>query len=108
MDFLRASDSLLGNLPPQVLTGVVRVVPDTNRLVRGHHHRRLDGPIVHVRAALDHKDKPLTPDLWRAYAAVVDVIEVPFLHPQLTSREAVALIAPQLARRLASMDEGKA
>lgn len=108
VDFLRESDSLLGNLPPQVLTGVVRVVPDTNRLVRGHHHRRHDGPIVHVRAALDHKDKPLRPELWRAYAAAVDVIDVPFLHPQLTGREAVALIAPQLARRLASMDEGKA
>lgn len=105
--FLRDSGSLLGNLPPAVLEGVARVVPDTNRLVRGHHHRRYDGGIVHVRASLDHKDRPLTPDLWRAYAASVDVIDAPFLHPQLTRPEAVAIIAPALGRRLAALDEGE-
>jgi enterobactin synthetase component F len=108
VDFLRDSGSLLGNLPPAVLTGVVRVVPDTNRLVRGHHHRRYDGALTHVRATLDHKDKPLSPDLWRAYAASVDVIDVPFLHPQLTTPEAVAVTAPELARRLAAFDKREA
>src|SRR5690606_39909389 len=48
--FLREGDSPLAHLPGQALDGVVRVVLDTNRLVRGHHHRRYDGVLTHVRA----------------------------------------------------------
>lgn len=101
--FLRESDSPLGNLPPGALDGVVRVVLDTNRLVRGHHHRRYDGVLTHVRAALDHRDRPdLTPDLWKDHAMELDRIEVPFLHPQLTGAQASALIGPALSKRMAS------
>lgn len=99
--FLRAGDSPLGNLPPRALDGVVRVVLDTNRLVRGHHHRRYDGVLTHVRAAADHKDRPqLRPELWAPYAARLDLISVPFLHPQLTGAEASALIGPALSERM--------
>lgn len=101
--FLREGDSPLGNLPPQALDGVVRVVLDTNRLVRGHHHRRYDGVLTHIRAALDHRDRPdLTPDLWKDHAMTLDRIDVPFLHPQLTGAEASALIAPALSARMAA------
>lgn len=99
--FLRAGDNALGNLPPPVLDGVVRVVLDTNRLVRGHHHRRFDGTITHVRAGADHRDRPqLTPELWAPYAASLDCVSVPFLHPQLTGAEASAQIAPMLSARM--------
>ncbi|MGE4432195.1 MAG: amino acid adenylation domain-containing protein [Sphingobium sp.] len=101
--FLQESDSPLGNLPPGALDGVVRVVLDTNRLVRGHHHRRYEGVLTHVRAALDHRERPeLTPDLWKDYAMELDRIEVPFLHPQLTGAQASALIAPALSDRMAA------
>jgi len=100
--FLRGSDSPLGSLPPAVLDGVVRVVLDNNRLVRGHHHRRFAGTLTHIRAGLDHADKPqLVPNSWGAYAGAVECLTVPFLHPQLTGPEASALIAPLLSERMA-------
>ncbi|MFA5581340.1 MAG: amino acid adenylation domain-containing protein [Paracoccaceae bacterium] len=99
-DFLRASDSPLGRLPEAARAGVIRTVTDTNRLVRGHHHRRYGGRLTHIRAGLDHADSGLTPDLWAPYAAELDLISVPFMHPQMTSPEASALIAPELFRRL--------
>ena len=40
VEFLRRGDSALGALPTRVLDGVVRTVTGTNRLIRGHHHRR--------------------------------------------------------------------
>jgi len=100
--FLRNSDSPLGSLPAPVLDGVVRVVLDNNRLVRGHHHRRFAGTLTHIRAGLDHRDKPqLQPTTWGPYAGTVECLTVPFLHPQLTGAEASALIAPLLSERMA-------
>lgn len=99
-DFLRASDSPLGRLPEAARAGVIRTVTDTNRLVRGHHHRRYGGRLTHIRAGLDHAGTDLAPELWAPYAAELDLISVPFLHPQMTSPEASALIAPELFRRL--------
>lgn len=101
LGFLRQGDSPLGNLPPGVLDGVVRVVLDTNRLVRGHHHRRYDGVLTHIRAGNDHAARPqLQPELWAPHAASLDLLSVPFLHPQLTGPEASALIAPALSQRM--------
>ncbi|MFD1744387.1 amino acid adenylation domain-containing protein [Rhizobium helianthi] len=102
--FLRQGGSTLGSLPEAVLDGVVRSVMDTNRLVRGHYHQVFRGPLTHFRAALDHKDKDLWPELWAAYAGSIDVVDVPCLHSQMTSVQAVAVIAPELDRRLAAYD----
>jgi enterobactin synthetase component F len=103
--FLKAGDSALGGLPEAALDGVIRVVLDTNRLVRKHHHQPFGGRATHVRAALDHKERDLTPGLWRPYAAELDVVEVPFLHPQLTGPAATALIAPALDARMTAAEE---
>ena len=105
IDFLKAGDSALGNLPEAALDGVVRVVLDTNRLVRQHHHQTFGGVTTHVRAGLDHQGKPLKPELWLAYAAELDVFEVPFLHPQLTGPNASALIGPALSERMVAAEE---
>ena len=102
--FLRAGDTALGSLPEAVLDGVVRTVTDTNRLVRGHHHRHWDGTLTHIGAGLDHKDRDLTAALWRPYAARVEELSVPFLHPAMTSSEASALIAPMLTARMDQPD----
>jgi enterobactin synthetase component F len=100
--FLRAGDSALGNLPAAALEGVVRVVTDTNRLIREHQHQRMAGTLTHVRAALDHANKPqLQAGRWSAYADRVEPLEVPLLHAQMTSAEATALIAPLLIARMA-------
>lgn len=98
--FLRRGDSALGALPEPVLDGVVRTVTGTNRLIRGHHHRRFGGTVTHFRAARDHKDRMLTPEMWAPYATRLEVIDLPFLHAEMTSAEATALIAPELSQRL--------
>ena len=88
-----------------VLDGVVRAVSDTNRLVRLHHHHHFDGTLLHVRAGNDHADRPnLQSALWAAHAAHIESIELPFLHAELTGRDATARIAPWLDARLAVFD----
>lgn len=99
--FLRAGDSALGNLPPAALQGVVRVVTDTNRLIRQHRHAPMAGTLTHIRAARDHADQPeLQAQRWAPYADHVETLEVPFLHAQMTGAEATALIAPMLTARM--------
>lgn len=100
--FLKKGGSLIGRLPERALDGVVRAVLDTNRLVRRHYHRRFEGRLTHIRAALDHKDRDLTPDLWSAYAGELDCAAVPFLHAHMTSPGAARLIAPLLSERMAA------
>ncbi len=104
--FLRRGGSALGSLPDVVLDGVVRAVTGTNRLIREHHHRPFDGTLVHVRAGRDHQARPqLQSALWRAHALRVQALELPFLHAELTGRDAVAQLAPWLSARLRHWDE---
>ena len=104
--FLRAGDSALGNLPPQALQGVVRVVTDTNRLIRQHHHQRMRGVLTHIRAALDHAGKPqLHAQRWAPYADEVDALEAPLTHAQMTGAQATQRIAPILAARMAQIEQ---
>ncbi|MFO1163752.1 MAG: amino acid adenylation domain-containing protein [Paracoccus sp. (in: a-proteobacteria)] len=101
VEFLRRGDSALGALPTRVLDGVVRTVTGTNRLIRGHHHSRFDGKLVHFRAARDHQGTALSPAMWQPYAARLEVIDLPLRHADMTSAEASSLIAPELLRRMA-------
>jgi len=101
--FLRAGDAPLGALPERVLDGVVRVVTDTSGLVRRHRHRRHPGTLTHVRAGHGHGDRHLTAELWQPHGKV-EALEVPFLHPQMISPEAVTLIAPMLGERMRRLD----
>jgi len=104
--FLRRGGSALGRLPDVVLDGVVRAVTGTNRLIREHHHRPYDGTLVHVRADRDHQARPqLQSALWMAHARKVQALELPFLHAELTGRDAVAQLAPWLSTRLRQWDE---
>jgi len=104
--FLRRGGSALGSLPDVVLDGVVRAVTGTNRLIREHHHRPYDGTLVHVRAGRDHQARPqLQSALWMAHARKVQALELPFLHAELTGRDAVAQLAPWLSTRLRQWDE---
>lgn len=103
--FLRGGRTALGALPEVVLDNVVRIVTDTNRIVRNHHHLRFDGELVHIAAALDHQDRDdIRPDLWHGYAGKVDALEVPFMHSDMSSAVAAALIAPMLVERLDRID----
>ncbi len=103
--FLRRGDSALGNLPDVVLDGVVRAVTGTNRLIRAHHHTHYDGLLLHVRAGRDHVARPqLQSALWQAHAAHVEAIDLPYLHAELTGRDAVAQIAPWLDAHLRRHD----
>lgn len=99
MAFLRASDTALGALPDAVLDGVVRVVTDTNRLVRGHYHRELCHELTHFRAAKDHQNSDLSTAMWSPYAQVRQY-DVPFLHSEMTSAGAAAQIGPVLVKIL--------
>lgn len=104
--FLRRGGSALGSLPDVVLDGVVRAVTGTNRLIREHIHQPFDGTLVHVRAGRDHQARPqLQSALWRTHARKVQALELPFLHAELTGRDAVAQLAPWLSARLRQWDE---
>ncbi len=101
IDFLREGDTALGHLPVRALEGVVRVVTDTNRLIREHHHRRFDGTLTHVRAANDHATKPqLQAERWVPYATGIDTLAYPLLHAEMTSEAATHLMAPALLQRM--------
>lgn len=99
---LRQTDTALGALPERVLDGVIRTVTDTNRLVRTHWHRPMTGALTHIRADLDHVGRGLTADLWRPWATRLDSLRVPFVHAQMTNPEAVRIIAPLIAERMAA------
>ncbi|HDS1131719.1 TPA: enterobactin synthase subunit F [Stenotrophomonas maltophilia] len=106
LGFLRRGGSALGSLPDVVLDGVVRAVTGTNRLIREHIHQPFDGTLVHVRAGRDHQARPqLQSALWRSHARKVQALELPFLHAELTGRDAVAQLAPWLSARLRHWDE---
>ncbi|MCR1804843.1 enterobactin synthase subunit F [Stenotrophomonas geniculata] len=106
LGFLRRGGSALGSLPDVVLDGVVRAVTGTNRLIREHIHQPFDGTLVHVRAGRDHQTRPqLQSALWRTHARKVQALELPFLHAELTGRDAVAQLAPWLSARLRHWDE---
>ncbi|GHB28712.1 non-ribosomal peptide synthetase [Salinicola rhizosphaerae] len=99
--FLRRGDSTLGNLPEAALNGVVRAVTGTNRLIRNHYHSRYGGTLLHLRAGLDHADRPeLQAGLWQPYAREVEALELPLTHAEMTSRDAANRIAPLLIERL--------
>lgn len=106
LGFLRRGGSALGSLPDVVLDGVVRAVTGTNRLIREHIHQPFDGTLVHVRAGRDHQARPqLQSASWRTHARRVQALELPFLHAELTGRDAVAQLAPWLSARLRHWDE---
>ncbi len=104
VDFLRRGGSPLGSLPEPTLNGVIRVVSDTNRLVRAHYHACYDGTLTHVRAALSHADGDLMPEHWTPYVGALEIIDVPFVHGELTGAAATAQIGPALAARLDALD----
>lgn len=99
--FLRRGGTPLGRLPGPVLDAVVRLVTGTNRLIRAHHHRRYPGGILHIRAARDHAGREFHAGLWAPHAARVAAVDVPFLHAEMTTPAAAALIAPELAAQMA-------
>jgi len=102
--FLRGSDCVLGRLPDQTFHGIMRVILESNRLVRSHRHSSFDGAILHFRAALDHAGSNLSPDHWKPYASDITVIDIPSLHAHMTGRDASRLIAPELSKRLIEAD----
>jgi enterobactin synthetase component F len=100
IDFLRRAGTPLGRLPEAALDGVVRVVEGNNRLVRGHHHRRFDGTLTHLRAARDHVGRDLSPGMWAPHAGRVEVIDVPALHGEMLGEAALRVIVPALLGRM--------
>jgi len=99
--FLRKGNSGLGNLPETVLDGVIRAVTGTIRLVRLHEHSKFVGRLLHLRAGRDHSTRShLQSQLWSPYAEDVEAMELPFLHAELTGREASIVVASILNERL--------
>lgn len=98
--FLRRIGNPLGALSDEALTGVVRVVSASNRLVRQHWHRRYPGEITYFRAALDHEGTDLSPAMWAPFSELVSVTAIPSRHAHLTRAAAMGFIAPALRARL--------
>lgn len=96
IDLLRQSGHPLGGLSDDALSGVVRVVEHNNRLVREHRHARFGGEILHFRAALDHSEDGLSPNLWGPYAAAIKSHDIPTRHAHMILPEAAKDIAELL------------
>ena len=102
--FLRRSGHALGQLTDPQLDGILASVEHNNALVRRHEHRRYGGPLLYYRAALDHQGENLHPDMWRPWAARVDVHDIASLHAHLTGERAIAQLLPTLDASLAGAD----
>ncbi|NYT23912.1 amino acid adenylation domain-containing protein [Alcaligenaceae bacterium] len=104
--FLRRSGHALGKLDDPQLDGILSSVGHNNALVRRHLHRRHEGPVLYFRAALDHQGENLRPDMWRPWAARLDVHDVASLHAHLTGEPAIGHILPALDAALGAADAG--
>ncbi len=102
--FLKQGGTPLGSLPEAVLDAVVLLVTGTNRLIRGHEHRRYSGTLTHVRAARDHAGRDLHAGLWDAHAARVDPLDLPLLHPEMVSQVAAEALGPEFSVRMAQAE----
>ncbi|WP_353473925.1 amino acid adenylation domain-containing protein [Salipiger sp. H15] len=102
--FLKQGGTPLGSLPDAVLDAVVQLVTGTNRLIRGHAHRRYPGPLLHVRAARDHAGRDLHAGLWQPHAAEVEAMDLPLLHPEMVSGAAAEALGPVFSARMASAE----
>ncbi|MBE9637980.1 non-ribosomal peptide synthetase [Salipiger mangrovisoli] len=105
--FLKQGGTPLGSLPDAVLDAVVQLVTGTNRLIRGHHHRRYDGVLTHVRAARDHAGRDLHAGLWAPHAAQVVAIDLPLLHPEMVSQAAAEALGPAFSARMVAAEAGQ-
>ncbi|MDN5842642.1 MAG: amino acid adenylation domain-containing protein [Alcaligenaceae bacterium] len=98
--YLRRNGHPLGELSDDRLDAVFELVGHNNCLVREHHHQPYIGAALHFRAALDHADTGLHPDLWQPWLPNLTVYDLPALHAHLTGPQAVARIAPILAAQM--------
>ena len=83
---------------------MVLLVTGTNRLIRGHEHRRYSGTLTHVRAARDHAGRDLHAGLWDAHAARVEPLDLPLLHPEMVSQVAAEALGPEFSVRMAQAE----
>ncbi|MCA0939974.1 amino acid adenylation domain-containing protein [Salipiger pacificus] len=98
--FLKQGGTPLGSLPDAVLDAVVQLVTGTNRLIRGHEHRRYGGTLTHVRAARDHAGRDLRAALWDGHAGRVEGLDLPLLHPEMVSQVAAEALGPEFSVRM--------
>lgn len=99
LGFLRDRAHPLALLPHSVQEGVIRSVQATNALVRRHRERRVKAPLQHVTALRDLGTGTRHPDLWRPYAAHVDVLRLDCRHGDL--------ILPGMAERITADMAGR-
>ncbi len=97
---LRERQHPLGHFSDTALDGVLRVVTHNNRLVRRHEHRHFDGPVRHVRAALDHQGTDIHPDAWLPYVGTLLQHDLPVTHPGIPGQAVAARLAHLLEEDL--------
>ena len=97
---LRAQQHPLGNLTDEQLHGIFEAVGYSNTLVKDHQHRKYEGPLLYIRAALDHVGENLTPDMWAPFASRLDVHDAPSLHAHLPGETALKHWLPPLQAAL--------
>ncbi len=102
--YLRDGGSPLGGLSERALSGVVRAVENNNRLVRGHLHRRFNGPALHFHATLEHAQGGASPVEWEPYVSTIERHDLPVRHAHMVGPEAVAEMVPVLRRVLAQAE----
>ncbi|MEU8510005.1 amino acid adenylation domain-containing protein [Kitasatospora sp. NPDC048722] len=98
---LRREGSPLAGLGDATVEALNRIYLNTDRLVRGHDHRRFDGDVLFFRATVDTIDDTLVPELWRPYVSGrIANTDVACSHKDMTLPTPIAHIARVIADHL--------
>ncbi|MFF3533370.1 amino acid adenylation domain-containing protein [Streptomyces sp. NPDC002466] len=106
IEVLQREGSPLAALTTGTLESLAGIYLNTNHLVRGFDHRRLDADVLFFRATVDTIDDTLTPDTWTPYVSGrIDNTDVACSHKDMTLPEPIAHIARVVADRLTDLEK---
>ncbi|MDK0523156.1 non-ribosomal peptide synthetase [Streptomyces sp. ML-6] len=106
IEVLQREGSPLAALTTGTLESLAETYLNTNHLVRGFDHRRLDADVLFFRATVDTIDDTLTPDTWTPYVnGRIDNTDVACSHKDMTLPEPIAHIARVVADRLTDLEK---
>jgi thioesterase domain-containing protein len=101
LGLLRERGSVLSGLDERAVKALMEVTVNNVRLMRAFAPRPYDGEVLFFQAAREHLDPAEAAALWRPHVGGFEHHVVDTTHAEMTSPEALQVIGPVLADRLA-------